>query len=95
MTVIAVRLGWCPRNRAHVEELESQEWGPDVYLSPGDAGRFFACAAEAAVSPSFSIVYATSKPRRRSYFDMDAARKLVGFEPKDTWPEGVEVVLGS
>jgi uronate dehydrogenase len=93
MTVIAVRLGWCPRNRAHVEELQSQEWGPDVYLSPGDAGRFFACAVEASVATPFAVVYATSKPRRRSYFDTDAARKLVGFEPRDTWPEGIEVIV--
>jgi nucleoside-diphosphate-sugar epimerase len=93
MKVIAVRLGWCPRNRAHVAELESQEWGPDVYLSPGDAGRFFACAVEAKVETPFAVVYATSKPRRRVYFDMDAARRLVGFEAKDTWPEGIEVIV--
>jgi len=94
MTVIAVRLGWCPRNRAHVDELASQEWGPDVYLSPGDAGRFFACAVEAPAKSPFAVVYATSKPRKRSYFDMDAARTLVGFEPQDAWPEGIEVVVG-
>ena len=27
------------------------DWAQDVYLSPADAGRFFACAVEAAVEP--------------------------------------------
>ena len=38
MSVVAVRLGWCPRTPEHVEELKQTSWGPDVYLSPGDAG---------------------------------------------------------
>ena len=63
-----------------------------MYLSPADAGRFFACAVTAPVKDKFAIVYASSKPRRRQYFDMDAARRLVGFEPQDTWPQGIEVV---
>src|SRR5262249_12819562 len=46
MSVLAVRLGWCPRDASHVEELRRTDWGPDVYLSPGDAGPFFACAIE-------------------------------------------------
>src|SRR5262245_59681707 len=29
LSVIAVRLGWCPRNREHVEELARTDWGPD------------------------------------------------------------------
>src|SRR5690242_6766751 len=40
ISVIAVRLGWCPRTREHIEELSSLDWAKDVYLSPGDAGRF-------------------------------------------------------
>ena len=93
VTVVAVRLGWCPRTAEHTEELARTDWGPDVYLSPGDAGRFFACAVEAKLETPFAVVYATSNPRRRSYFDLDAARKLVGFEPKDTWPAGIEVIV--
>jgi uronate dehydrogenase len=94
MSVIVVRLGWCPRNREHVEELKATEWGPDVYLSPGDAGRFFACAVEAPADLRFAVVYAASKPLRSPTFDLTATRKLLGFEPRDRWPEGVEVVLG-
>jgi nucleoside-diphosphate-sugar epimerase len=86
--VIAVRLGWCPRDRAHIDELGQTDWGPDVYLSPGDAGRFFACAVSAPREPGFEVVYAMSRPARRAIYDPAPARDLVGFEPRDTWPEG-------
>jgi nucleoside-diphosphate-sugar epimerase len=94
LSVIAVRLGWCPRDREHVEELARTDWGPDVYLSPGDAGRFFACAVAAAADLRFAVVYATSQPARQQVYDLGGALDLLGYEPRDTWPEGVEVVTG-
>src|SRR5262249_49494319 len=90
MSVLAVRLGWCPRSREHVEELASLDWGKDVYLSPGDAGRFFACAVEAPADIKFAIVYATSRPLRTATYDLDTAREVLGLEPQDSWPEGIE-----
>jgi uronate dehydrogenase len=90
MSVIAVRLGWVPRSREHVEELTRTDWGPDVYLSPGDAGRFFACAVEAPADIHFAVVYATSRPVRTAMYDLDTAKKLLGFEPRDRWPEGID-----
>src|SRR4029077_13938698 len=62
MEVIAVRLGWCPRTPEQVEEIAAADWAQDVYLSPRDAGRFFACAVEATLPITFAVVYATSKP---------------------------------
>ena len=47
MEVIAVRLGWCARTRSRWRKSAAEQWAQDVYLSPGDAGRFFACAAQA------------------------------------------------
>jgi uronate dehydrogenase len=90
LSVVAVRLGWCPRSREHVEELAGIDWAQDVYLSPGDAGRFFACAVEAPATPGFAIVYATSRPLHREMYDLNTAKQLVGFEPCDQWPEGIE-----
>jgi len=87
-SVIVVRLGWCPRSREHAEELARTEWGPDVYLSPGDAGRFFAYAVAAPDSIRFAVVYAMSRAVRRQMHDMGPARDLLGYEPRDTWPEG-------
>ena len=91
--VIAVRLGWCPRTPEQVEEIRAEPWAQDVYLSPGDAGRFFACAARATLPQKFAVVYATSKPRHPLY-DLETTRRLLGFEPREAWPQGIEVVLG-
>jgi nucleoside-diphosphate-sugar epimerase len=95
MSVLVARLGWCPRTPEHVAELRATDWGPDVYLSPGDAGRFFACAVQAPADVRFAILFATSKPVRERVYDPDEARRVIGYEPRDTWPEGIEVVTGS
>jgi uronate dehydrogenase len=92
MSVLVVRLGWVPRSREHAEELAALDWGKDVYLSPGDAGRFFACAVEAPPDLRFAIVYATSRPLRTAMYDLETTKQLVGFEPQDRWPEGTEDV---
>ena len=93
MEVIAVRLGWCPRTPEQVEEIRVADWAQDVYLSPNDAGRFFACAVEATLPEKFYVVYATSKSRR-AIVDLEPARRLLGYEPQEAWPDGIEVVVG-
>jgi len=93
MEVLMVRLGWCPRTPEQVEEIRATDWAQDVYLSPNDAGRFFACAVEAALPEKYAVVYAASKSRRATY-DLETTRRLVGYEPSETWPQGIEIVLG-
>jgi len=93
ISVIAARLGWCPRNCAHIDELSGIEWAKDVYLSPGDAGRFFACAVEAPADLRFAVVYACSRPLLRDYYDTRPARELLGYEPRDRWPEGTDEIM--
>lgn len=87
MSVVIVRLGWCPRNAEQEQELASLPWGPDVYLSPGDAGRFF---VRAVLAPHIGcqIVNVTSRPIERAYVDLEPARSALGFEPVDRWPVG-------
>jgi len=94
MQILAVRLGWCPRDRSHLQELAATEWGPDAYLSPGDAGRFFACAVESTCDYKFAVVYAYSRPPRPEApsFDCKPTVELTGFEPRDTWPQGSDLV---
>lgn len=90
LSVIAVRLGWCPRTPAQVREISESDWAQDVYLSPGDAGRFFACAVEAPAVLRFAVVYASSKPRQITYMDPLPAKHLLNYEAHDTWPQGLE-----
>jgi nucleoside-diphosphate-sugar epimerase len=94
ISVVAVRLGWCPRSPDHALELVAFDGGEDLYLSPGDAGRFFACAVESTADIRFAVLYATSKPVRIPRLDLLAARDLIGYEPQDRWPEGSEDVFG-
>jgi nucleoside-diphosphate-sugar epimerase len=90
LSVLVARLGWCPRTAEQVEEIARTEWAQDVYLSPGDAGRFFACAAGAPADVSFAIFYPTSRPPRIPLYDLAPAKDLLGYEPRDTWPQGTE-----
>jgi hypothetical protein len=93
ISAIAVRLGWCPRTVEQAREIAATDWAQDVYLSPGDAGRFFACTVEAPAELRWAVLYATSKPTHRLTYDLEPTRKLVGFEPRDTWPAGAEDML--
>jgi nucleoside-diphosphate-sugar epimerase len=92
MSVLAIRLGWCPRDAEQIREIPTHEWAPDVYLSPGDAGLFFACAVEARAVIPFAIFYATSIPAKVVRYDLGPAKSLLGYEPKDTWPQGLPVL---
>ena len=93
LSVIVARLGWCPRDERHAEELEHDEFGKDVYLSHRDAGRFFASAVEAQIDTPCCVVFAISKPLRKTRYDITAARDVLGYEPQDVWPEGTEIVF--
>lgn len=92
VSVLVARLGWCPRTRAQVEEIASAERWQDVYLSPGDAGRFFACAVEAPETLRWAVLYAASRPVRTPRFDLETTGTLIGFRPGEQWPQGIEVV---
>jgi nucleoside-diphosphate-sugar epimerase len=88
MQVLAVRLGWCPRDPGQVGEIAASELFQDVFLSPGDAGRFFAAAVEAANLPPYAVVYTTSRHLHTLRYDLSDAKKLLGWEPTESWPTG-------
>jgi nucleoside-diphosphate-sugar epimerase len=91
LTVLAIRLGWCPRTPEHLAELEATPRGHDTYLSPADAGRFFARAMAADLEPGFHALYVASRPVRHRIFDLEPTRRLLGWEPTDQWPQGAAV----
>lgn len=88
LSVIAARLGWCPRP-GQEKEVAALDWAKDLYLSPGDAGRFFHAAVRAPLSIRFAVVYATSKHLKLPRFDLGPAKQLLGWEPQEKWPDGL------
>jgi len=92
ISVIVARLGWCPRTPEQADEIAGADWARDVYFSPGDAGRFFACCIEAPAAVRHALVNASSRPFHTARLDLTEARELLGFEPQDTWPTGIEIV---
>jgi uronate dehydrogenase len=88
IAVLAVRLGWCPRDAGQVAEIAAEQVHQDVYLSPGDTGRFFRATVEANLT-GYHIVYATSRTKNTIY-DLSETTKLLGYSPVDTWPTGAE-----
>lgn len=88
LSVIAARLGWCPRP-GQEKEVASLDWAKDLYLSPGDAGRFFHAAVRAPLTIRFAVVYATSKHLNLPRFDLRPTKDLLGWEPREQWPDGL------
>jgi hypothetical protein len=64
-----------------------------VYLSPGDAGRFFVKCVEAPGGFGFQPVFVCSRFVNQEIMDLEPAKRLFGFEPQDRFPEGLPVDL--
>ena len=95
LPVVVIRPGWVPRDPAHAAELAASAYGKDSYLSPGDAGRGFAAAVEAEGLPPYTLVYVTSRPLGSARYDLEPARRLLGYEPRDRWPDGLGFAVGT
>ena len=46
--------------------------------------------APVAKLPPFAVAYVTSLPVRHLLYDLEPAKRLVGFEPRDRWPTDAE-----
>ena len=88
LSVIAARLGWCPRPDQQ-QEFAALDWAKDVYFSPGDVGTFFHAAVKAPLSIRFAAVNAFSRPVNKAYFDQSLTKELLGWEPQEQWPTGL------
>jgi nucleoside-diphosphate-sugar epimerase len=94
MEVINVRILWLARSQQHAEALANSGHGVNIYFSHNDAKRFFQCAVEAErPKPGECVtVFAGSKPLHKARVDMEPARTILGYEPQDTFPEGMPFV---
>ncbi len=95
MNVLAIRLGWCPRDPGQVNEIAGGELFQDVFLSPGDAGRFFAATVEAAELPQYAVLYATSRFTHRLRYDLSDSKRVLDWEPREQWPTGADSDLNA
>jgi uronate dehydrogenase len=91
MSVVNVRIGWLPRNPKEADGLKSHAEGPDHFFSHADAQRFYERVVESPTpAPGQAVtVFATSKPKSVERLDLQPARTILGYEPQDVWPDGL------
>lgn len=91
MSVINVRVGWLPRSLQQAQAIATSAYAQNIYLSYADAQRFFERCVESEVpAPGEQIVlFAGSKTAEIPHMDLEPARRLLGFEPQDRWPENM------
>lgn len=86
MSVIVVRPGGYLRGRPELKAYEFSLRDQRIYLSPGDAGRFYALCVEVQ-NVSYAILYATSQSVDDTvYLDLEPAQRIIGYTPQDRWP---------
>jgi uronate dehydrogenase len=91
ISVVNVRIGWLPRNPGEADRLKASAIGPDAFFSHADAQRFYERVVESPnPGPGESVtVFATSKPARIERMALEPARRILGYEPQDVWPNGL------
>jgi nucleoside-diphosphate-sugar epimerase len=91
LSVVAVRLGWVPRDQKEADLLASDKGHFDWYLSPPDVGRFYSLLAESDHSElaGFTILSALSRSPDHPPMDTELAQRLLGYDPQDTYPENL------
>jgi len=86
LSVVAARIGWMVRNEGEATHLRERGWH-HAYLSRGDVARFFIAAIETETVP-FSVMYVVG-PEGAERYDLEPARRLLGWEPRDVFPDGL------
>lgn len=93
LSVLVIRLGWVVRSLAEFEYMRLLPGGKELFLSHNDLRVFFRCSLHSAPT-MFDIVYAFSKQEEPELFDMEPSRRLLGYEPIDSYPNGLDFDLG-
>ena len=91
LSVISVRIGWLPRNPEEAAQLQSRPIGPDIYFSHDDSIRFHTlCVESPNPAPGQSVIlHASSIPAKFERMELEPARRIIGYEPHDIWPQGL------
>ena len=94
IAVLVIRLGWVVRSLIEFEHMKSLPGGKELFLSHNDLREFFRCCLYSPPTP-FSIFYAFSKQKEPEIFDMEPSRKLLNYEPSDSFPNGLDFHAGT
>jgi len=86
MDVIAARVGWVVRNPREARRMQELKLF-QIYVSPGDIARFFQAAVHREFT-GFATLWALG-PGGRERYDLEPARRLLGYDPQQAWPEGL------
>ena len=84
--VLCARMTWMVRNIKEARHMDKVN-RHDIYLSNHDAGRFFGQAVETPWT-GFAVVFVASLGCE-ALFDMEPARRIVGYVAQDRWPQGL------
>ena len=85
ISTIVVRPGWVSPDEVATEDREVDLTAAMLYTSRADCTRFFIGCVETP-DIDFALLYVTGRSPKHQPFDLEPARKLLGYEPKDTWP---------
>ena len=83
-------MAWLPRNRDEAKRLAESKFGANVFFSHNDSNRFHERCVESPNPPRGQsvILFAISKPLYAERLDLEPARRIIGYEPQDVWPQG-------
>jgi nucleoside-diphosphate-sugar epimerase len=91
LSVICVRIGWLPRNTGEARRLAASSHGKSIFFSHDDSNRFHTLCVESPNPPPGTsvVLQATSRPVGPPRMSLEEARRVIGYEPHDTWPQGL------
>ena len=91
LSVLSIRLGWVLKDHYDLNKMRNNENWRMLYLSHNDLRRFFFKCLSSPLPP-YAPLYALSIQKDANQYDMVPAREIIGYEPNDVFPEGLDFV---
>jgi nucleoside-diphosphate-sugar epimerase len=92
MDVIAARIGWMVRDEREARKMQELRLF-HIYVSRADIARFFSLSLHAEFS-GFAVLWAMGADGRER-FDLEPARRAIGYDPQEVWPQGLPFAIPS
>jgi uronate dehydrogenase len=92
MEVIAARIGWVVRDEREARKMQELRLF-HIYVSRADIANFFALSIHSEFN-GFAVLWAMGADGRER-FDLEPARRAIGYDPQEVWPQGLPFSLPS